>query len=80
MIGIAMTKHPRISIDPSVMLGKPCIRGSRITVELILQWLAAGRTPTEITEAYPHISDEDIRAALAFAAEAMASHRAVAAE
>ena len=62
-------QHPRISIDPAVMVGKPCIKGTRITVELILRWLAAGRTSEEVLEAYPHITDEDIRAALAYAAD-----------
>ena len=59
--------HPRISIDPAVMLGKPCVQGTRITVELILRWLAEGRTNQELVEAYPHISLDDIKAALAYA-------------
>ena len=62
-------KHPRIASDPQVMMGKPCVRGTRITVELILRKLGAGRTPAEIVEAYPHLSDEDVRAALEFAAD-----------
>lgn len=72
--------HPRISIDPAVMLGKPCITGTRITVELILRWLAAGRTPADITEAYPHICEEDVRAALDFAADQVGSPQPAAAE
>ncbi len=72
--------HPRIHSDPKVMLGKPCIAGTRITVELILRWLAAGRSHAELLESYPHISEPDIEAALAFAAEAVNKHRAVAAE
>lgn len=59
-----------ISSNPIVMMGKPVIRGTRITVELILEKLAAGETEDEILRAYPHISREGIRAALAFAAEA----------
>lgn len=67
----ASMSHPRISADPDVMLGKPCIKGTRITVELILRKLGAGRAVTDIVEAYPHISEDDIRAALAFAADYM---------
>lgn len=63
--------HDRISIDPAVMVGKPCIKGTRITVELILRWLSAGRTMAELVEAYPHIDEDDIRAALAYAADRM---------
>jgi uncharacterized protein (DUF433 family) len=64
--GIATARHPRITSDPNVMLGKPCIRGTRITVELILRWLAEGRTFAELQEAYPHIGEDDIKAALAY--------------
>jgi uncharacterized protein (DUF433 family) len=56
----------RIISNPAVMLGKPCVRGVRITVQLIQKWLAAGRTFGELREAL-HLGDEDIRAALAFA-------------
>jgi uncharacterized protein (DUF433 family) len=73
--------HPRISIDSKVMLGKPCIIGTRITVELILRWLAGGRSFAELTEAYPHIGDDDIKAALEFAADKLGmKHTQVAAE
>ena len=61
--------HDRITIDPAVMIGKPCIKGTRITVELILRWLAAGRAFAELTSAYPHITEDDIKAALEFAAD-----------
>ncbi len=72
--------HPRIAAAPKVMLGKPCIKGTRITVELILRKLGAGRTIGDIVEAYPHLSDDDIRAALAFAADYMQRDTVVAAE
>jgi uncharacterized protein (DUF433 family) len=62
-------KHERIEIDPKVMVGKPVIKGTRITVEHILRKLAAGMTDGEIIEDHPHITREDIRAALAFAAD-----------
>ncbi len=57
--------------DPKIMLGKPVIRGTRITVELILEKLAAGYSEDDILAAHPHITREGIRAALAFAAEAL---------
>jgi uncharacterized protein (DUF433 family) len=63
--------HRRISADPAVMMGKPCIKGTRITVELILRELGAGRSFADLLEAYPHLSEEDFRAALAFAADYM---------
>jgi uncharacterized protein (DUF433 family) len=59
----------RISIDPQVCFGKPCIRGTRIWVSLIVDNLAEGVPETELLEAYPQLKPEDIRAALAFAAE-----------
>ena len=61
--------HARISIDPAVMMGKPCVRGTRITVELLLRKLGSGRSFTELLEAYPQLTEDDVRAALAFAAD-----------
>jgi uncharacterized protein (DUF433 family) len=63
--------HPRISADPAVMMGKPCIKGTRITVELILRELGGGRSFADLLEAYPHLAEDDFRAALAFAADYM---------
>jgi len=57
--------------DPNVMMGKPVIAGTRITVELILEKLAAGETVEQILEAHPRLTREAIQAALAFAAEAL---------
>jgi uncharacterized protein (DUF433 family) len=59
----------RITIDPNVCFGKPCIRGTRIWVSLILDNLADGVGEEEILAAYPQLKTEDIRAALAYAAE-----------
>jgi uncharacterized protein (DUF433 family) len=59
----------RISINPRVCFGKPCIRGTRIWVSLIVDNLADGVSEGELLEAYPQLQSEDIRAALAFAAE-----------
>jgi len=56
---------------PSVMMGKPTIVGTRITVELILEKLAAGETVEQLLEAHPRLTREAIQAALAFAAEAL---------
>jgi uncharacterized protein (DUF433 family) len=58
----------RISINPEIRFGKPCITGTRISVGDILSWLASGMTYKEIEEDYPTIKEEDIMAALAFAA------------
>lgn len=59
----------RISIDPQVCFGKPCIKGTRIWVSLILDFLASGETEAQILTAYPQLHPADIRAALAYAAE-----------
>ena len=63
-----MKNHPRITIDPNVCGGKPCIRGMRIRVSDILSMLAAGASQDEILEDYPYLEAEDIAAALDFAA------------
>ena len=70
----------RISIDPAVMMGKPCIKGTRITVELILRKLGAGRSFADLREAYPQLTDDDVRAALAFAADYMQHETVLAAK
>jgi len=53
------------------MMGKPCIKGTRITVELILRKLGAGRSVADLLEACPKLTEDDVRAALAFAADYM---------
>jgi uncharacterized protein (DUF433 family) len=58
----------RITIDPNVCHGKPCVRGLRYPAEVVLQWLAAGMTPREIVDDYPDLELADIHAVLAFAA------------
>jgi uncharacterized protein (DUF433 family) len=57
--------------NPGVMMGKPVIAGTRITVELILEKLAAGETVEQVLEAHPRLNEEAVRAALAFAADAL---------
>ena len=59
----------RISIDPNVCFGKPCIRGTRIWVSLILDFLASGMSQAEVIDEYPHLTHDDILAALAYGAE-----------
>ncbi len=57
-----------ISVDPEIRFGKPCIKGTRIAIADILQWLASGMTHAEILNDYPTLTEEHILAALAFAA------------
>jgi uncharacterized protein (DUF433 family) len=71
-----MTLAGRITIAPDVMQGKPVIRGTRITVDLILRKLAEGASEADLLDAYPHLTLEDIRAALAYAADAV-SHETI---
>ena len=59
----------RIKVDPKICHGKPCIRGTRIMVSVILENLAEGATPEEIVRDYPPLKIEDVRAAIAYAAE-----------
>lgn len=59
----------RISIDPNVCGGRPCIRGHRIWVSLILDYLASGMSIQEILEDYPQLSEADVRACIAYGSE-----------
>lgn len=72
--------NPRISSIPDIMMGKPCIKGTRITVELILRKLGAGRSFSDVLEAHPQLTEEDLRAALAFAADYLEHETVIAAE
>ncbi len=58
-----------ITIDPNVRFGRPCIKGQRISVYDILGWLASGMTAKEIITDYPELTEEDIKASLAYAAD-----------
>ncbi len=71
----ARTLH-RIEVNPRVMLGKPVIRGTRIPVELLLRKLGEGATVEALLDAYPHLSREDVQAALTYAAESL-SHEEI---
>lgn len=63
----------RITTDPKVMGGKPVIKGTRVTVETIVKLVASGASNKEIIEDFPHIAEEDIRAALLYAAKILES-------
>ena len=65
----------RITLNPDVCNGKPTVRGMRITVETILQYLAAGDSIETILEAYPFLEKEDIQASIAFALKNISSHK-----
>ncbi len=67
----------RIEINPKVMMGKPVIRGTRLTVELILRKLSEGATERELLEAYPKLKREDIHAAIRYAADALAHEETI---
>lgn len=67
----------RIEINPKIMLGKPVIRGTRIPVEIIIRKLSEGMTEAELLDAYPRLVVEDIRAALAYAADSPAHEEVI---
>ena len=61
----------RIVSDPEILGGKPCIKGTRISVEFILELLASGATPEDVLRTYPHLPDDAVSLALAYAARAL---------
>ncbi len=65
----------RIIADPEVLVGKPVIKGTRISVELVMDLLVAGYTPQQIVEQYDHLTVEDVQACLAYAKEVIRSER-----
>ncbi len=65
---MAAARFRRITSDPEVMGGRPCIRGMRVTVGTVLALLASGQTHEQILAAYPYLEEDDIREALAYAA------------
>lgn len=66
-----MDLHSYIEVNPRIMMGKPVIKGTRITVEMILESLSAGESVDNLLASYPRITKESILAALAFAADAL---------
>ena len=64
-----MDWRERITTEPDILISKPTVKGTRISVELIVGWLAQGWTHEQLLESYPHITRDDILAALAFTTE-----------
>ena len=64
-----MSQLERISIDPAVRFGKPCVRGTRLTVGEVLGYLASGMTERELFESFPQLVHDDVLACFAFASE-----------
>ena len=71
-----MALTDRIVVDRKILAGKPVVRGTRISVELVVELLAAGWSHAQILESYPHLSEEDIRACLAYASELLREEKA----
>jgi uncharacterized protein (DUF433 family) len=65
----------RITTDPGIRFGKPCIRGHRITVQEILEWLSSGASAQQILADYPQLETDDLLATYAYAAELAAGHK-----
>lgn len=72
-----MNYRDRITSDYKVMLGKPVIRGTRITIELILRKMSEGATMQDLLNMYPHLQQEDIMAALMYASEVLANEEVI---
>jgi len=64
-------KYPLIVSDVDILGGKPCVKGTRISVQLILEWVASGATIQDIASKYPHLSTESIQQAILYASDAM---------
>ncbi len=75
-----MTIADRIEMNPKVMLGRPVIRGTRITVELILRKPSEGATESDVLDAYPRLTREDIQAAIGYAADTVGHEETVVVE
>jgi uncharacterized protein (DUF433 family) len=74
---VIMNINNRIEINPKVMMGKPVIRGTRLTVELILRKLSEGAREADLMEAYPKLTREDIQAAIRYAADTLAHEETI---
>jgi uncharacterized protein (DUF433 family) len=72
-----MSAQDRIEIKPRIMLGKPVIRGTRITVEIILRKLGEGANHQDLLDAYPHLTEQDIQAAITYAADTLAHEETI---
>jgi uncharacterized protein (DUF433 family) len=76
MAGVHSSLLDRITINPAVRFGKPCIRGHRITVQELLEWLSSGASQQQIMADYPQLEPEDFLAVYAYAAELAAGTKA----
>jgi uncharacterized protein (DUF433 family) len=72
-----MRTQDRVEINPKVMLGKPVIRGTRVTVELILRKLGEGVPHRDLLDAYPNLTETDLQAAITYAADALAHEETI---
>jgi uncharacterized protein (DUF433 family) len=75
-----MNWRDRIGSNPDILVGEPAIKGTRISVELVLGWLARGWTHEVLLESYPHLTNDDILACLGFAAQMLHDGQYVAAD
>jgi uncharacterized protein (DUF433 family) len=73
--GDSMNWQERITVDPKVLVGKPIIKGTRISVEFVIDLLARGWTPEQILKEYDHLTPDDIQACLAYASEMLKTER-----
>ena len=70
----------RIVSDPAILAGKPCIKGTRISVEMVLEWVASGASRDDIVKSYPQLTVEDVEEALNFAAQSLSNETIMTAE
>lgn len=70
-----MTDHPRIMLDAQVLVGKPVIRGTRLSVEFVIGLMADGWTETDILQSYPGLTHDDVIACLAYARDTLSAER-----
>jgi uncharacterized protein (DUF433 family) len=70
-----MDWRERITVDPRILVGKPVVKGTRIAVEMVVDLLAAGWTLQQILDSYPTLTEEDVRACLAYASEVLHSEK-----
>jgi len=63
----------RIVSDPAILAGKPCIKGTRISVEMVLEWVASGASRDDVVKSYPQLPAEDVEEALHFAAQSLSN-------
>ena len=70
-----MDWHDHVTVDPRILVGKPVVKGTRISVEMVIDLLAAGWTQQQILDSYPSLKADDVRACLAYASEILHSEK-----